>query len=220
MCVEHQKPKDQLEKTYLPTEGALHATSGTRAISLPSLTYTITSDLTMNSAKDAYFVHWISFNWKKTGKLFLGLSVKRKTCFLIQGVVSFEDVAVYFSKEEWSQLDAGQKALHGEVMLEISRNLFSLGFNGQENKNKKGEKADQMQPKSDKTKQSQSRIKKGFPRVNWLPNRTNIDAGERPYKCMKSGKMFNKSDHRISQKKIYSEEKAYTWRECEKTYSS
>ncbi|XP_058026796.1 zinc finger protein 722-like isoform X2 [Ahaetulla prasina] len=45
---------------------------------------------------------------------------------LPQDVVSFEDVAVYFSKEEWSQLDADQKALHGEVMLENSRNLASL----------------------------------------------------------------------------------------------
>uniref|UniRef100_A0A8C5RXW1 KRAB domain-containing protein n=1 Tax=Laticauda laticaudata TaxID=8630 RepID=A0A8C5RXW1_LATLA len=76
-----------------------------------------------------YFVHWFPLDWKKTGKLFLGLFVERKTCFLVQGVVSFEDVAVYFSKEEWSQLDADQKALHGEVMLENSRNLFSLGKN-------------------------------------------------------------------------------------------
>ncbi|XP_013918422.1 PREDICTED: neurotrophin receptor-interacting factor 1-like [Thamnophis sirtalis] len=48
---------------------------------------------------------------------------------LFQAVVSFEEVSVYFSEEEWSQLDADQKALHGEVMLENSRNLFSVGKN-------------------------------------------------------------------------------------------
>ncbi|XP_070593544.1 uncharacterized protein [Erythrolamprus reginae] len=46
---------------------------------------------------------------------------------LPQDGLSFEEVAVYFSEEEWSQLDADQKALHGEVMLETIRNLASLG---------------------------------------------------------------------------------------------
>ncbi|KAM6473913.1 zinc finger protein 202-like [Liasis olivaceus] len=45
-----------------------------------------------------------------------------------QGLVSFEEVAVYFSKEEWSQLDPHQKALHGEVMLENSTNVASLAM--------------------------------------------------------------------------------------------
>ncbi|KAK9405314.1 zinc finger protein [Crotalus adamanteus] len=50
-----------------------------------------------------------------------------------KGPVSFEEVAVYFSKDEWSQLDAHQKTLHWEVMLENYRNMASLGNNGQEN---------------------------------------------------------------------------------------
>ncbi|XP_026546912.1 zinc finger protein 557-like, partial [Notechis scutatus] len=50
-----------------------------------------------------------------------------------EGLVSFEEVAVYFSEEEWSQLDPDQKALHSEVMLENHRNVVSLGNNGQEN---------------------------------------------------------------------------------------
>ncbi|XP_060543388.1 zinc finger protein 91-like [Pantherophis guttatus] len=51
----------------------------------------------------------------------------------LESLVSFEEVAVYFSEEEWSQLDPDQKALHSEVMLENHRNVVSLGNNGQEN---------------------------------------------------------------------------------------
>ncbi|XP_026548243.1 zinc finger protein 98-like [Notechis scutatus] len=50
-----------------------------------------------------------------------------------ESLVSFEEVAVYFSEDEWSQLDPDQKALHLEVMLENHRNVVSLGDNGQEN---------------------------------------------------------------------------------------
>ncbi|XP_032064490.1 LOW QUALITY PROTEIN: zinc finger protein 431-like [Thamnophis elegans] len=49
-----------------------------------------------------------------------------------EGLVSFEEVAVYFSEEEWSQLDPDQKALHWEVMMENYRNVASLGDNGQD----------------------------------------------------------------------------------------
>uniref|UniRef100_A0A670Z6U5 KRAB domain-containing protein n=1 Tax=Pseudonaja textilis TaxID=8673 RepID=A0A670Z6U5_PSETE len=46
-----------------------------------------------------------------------------------ESLVSFEEVAVYFSEEEWSQLDSDEKALHSEVMLENHRNVVSLGKN-------------------------------------------------------------------------------------------
>ncbi|KAM3848385.1 zinc finger protein 202-like isoform 3-T4 [Vipera latastei] len=43
-----------------------------------------------------------------------------------EGLVSFEEVAVYFSEEEWSWLDPDQKALHWEVMTENYRNVASV----------------------------------------------------------------------------------------------
>ncbi|XP_074065034.1 zinc finger protein 624-like [Macrotis lagotis] len=45
-----------------------------------------------------------------------------------QVVVTFKDVAVDFTPEEWSLLDDAQKQLHKDVMLEIAQNLLFLGF--------------------------------------------------------------------------------------------
>ncbi|XP_029139985.1 zinc finger protein 669-like [Protobothrops mucrosquamatus] len=52
-----------------------------------------------------------------------------------RGPVSFEEVAVHFTSEEWSLLDLSQKALHREVMLEMSRIVAFLAFHMQKNEN-------------------------------------------------------------------------------------
>ncbi|XP_052019102.1 zinc finger protein 431-like [Apodemus sylvaticus] len=47
---------------------------------------------------------------------------------LIRNAVTYDDVCVNFTPEEWTLLDPSQKSLYRDVMLENYRNLTAIGY--------------------------------------------------------------------------------------------
>ncbi|XP_032470694.1 zinc finger protein 772-like [Phocoena sinus] len=92
-----------------------------------------------------------------------------------QGSITFEDVAVYFSWEEWALLNEAQKLLYCDVMLENFALMASLGYWHEEE--------DEEAP----SEQSVS--------VERISQHEKIHSGERFYKCRECGKAFS---HRSS----------------------
>ncbi|XP_027621667.1 zinc finger protein 124-like [Tupaia chinensis] len=57
------------------------------------------------------------------------LSIKCEKNLALQDSVTFEDMVVNFTKEEWALLDSSQKKLYRDVMCETIKNLYFTGRN-------------------------------------------------------------------------------------------
>ncbi|XP_035309436.1 zinc finger protein 120-like [Cricetulus griseus] len=138
--------------------------------------------------------------------------------------MTYDDVHIDFTWEEWTLLDTSQKNLYKDVMLETYKNLNDIGYSWEDNtirahwaSSKRHERC-----KSTHTEEKPyecNQCVKAFAYHSYLLIHQRTHTGEKPYECNQCGKAFVQLSNLQRHKRIHTGEKPYECNQCGKAFT-
>ncbi|XP_052028071.1 putative zinc finger protein 56, partial [Apodemus sylvaticus] len=127
-------------------------------------------------------------------------------------LVSFEDVTVKFTWEEWQNLNNAQKMLYRSVMLEMYSSRLSLAFY------QKSDLSRHQRIHNSEKLHEYKECRKDFQNKSYLKTHQKVHTDEKPYECKECGKAFQNKSYLNNHQIIHTGEKPYEYNKCGKTF--